>query len=202
MRSLHPSAEDCLLLDPCPSLTVLVAGPHGTAAALAAVLSDDPLRQITEPLSVTAPGSGLGEDPEATVTLGLGSIALEQATVTLFAVPDEERLWFRWEELLAAADAALVIADPHDPGSSLATTEYLYRRRIPLAVVINQPGPAWLGAAATVRRALYLADPRIPLVTADIAEHSPALRSLITLVEHAHALVAAPAAALPQQRSS
>ncbi|MCX4751162.1 hypothetical protein OG455_37625 [Kitasatospora sp. NBC_01287] len=204
MPSLHPSppSGECLLLDPRPSLAVLVAGPPGTAHTLATALSDNPLRPVTELLSVTAPGSGLSEDPDATVTLSLGRIALERAAVTLFAVPDEERLWFRWEELLCAADAALVVADPHNPASSLATTEYLHRRRIPLAAVINEPGPAWPGTKATVRRALHLNDPRIPLITADITQHGTAMSSLTALVQHAHATAAsAEAIAFPQQRS-
>ncbi|WP_370219830.1 hypothetical protein [Kitasatospora sp. GAS1066B] len=198
MPSLRSSTEDCLLLDRCPSLAVLVAGPPGTAQVLARSLSDAELRPVTELLSVTAPGSGLGEDPDATVTLGLGRIDLERAAVTLFAVPDEERYWFRWEELLSAADAALVIADPQDPPGSLATTEYLHRRGIPLTVVIDQPGTERPGTAATVRRALHLNDPRIPLVTADIGERGAAVRSLIALVEHAQ--TATGGAPFPQQR--
>ncbi|MGF1425532.1 hypothetical protein [Kitasatospora sp. LaBMicrA B282] len=186
------------MLDRCPSLAVLVAGPPGTAHALASALSDDPLQSVTELLSVTAPGSGLGEDPDTTVSLGLGRIDLDRAAVTLFAVPDQERLWFRWEELLSVADAALVVADPQNPSASLATTEYLHRRRIPLAVVIDQPGTPRPETAATVRRALHLSDPRIPLMPADIAEAGAALRCLIALVEHAQAAAEVP---FPQQRT-
>ncbi|WP_152645792.1 hypothetical protein [Streptacidiphilus albus] len=162
-------------------------------------MSDAELSPVTELLAVTAPGSGLGEDPDATVTLGLGRITLARAAVTLFAVPDEERLWFRWDELLTAVDAALVVVDPQVPGYSLAATEFLHRRGIPLAVVIDQPDTLRPAATAAVRRALHLTDPRIPFITAAIAEPAAALRSLITLVEHAEA--AAPAIAFPQPRS-
>ncbi|GAA1232275.1 ATP/GTP-binding protein [Kitasatospora nipponensis] len=191
MRSLHSSSENCLLLDRSPALAVLVAGAPGTAQILARTLSDAELLAVTELLSITAPGSGLGEEPDAMVTLRMGRIGLDGAAVTLLAVPDEERLWFRWEELLTAADAALVVADPQDPAGSLATIEYLHRRGIPLAVVIDQSSTSWPGTTADVRQALRLADPRVPLVAADITERGAALRSLVALVEHADACAAA-----------
>jgi uncharacterized protein len=86
-----------------------------------------------------------------------------------------ERFWFMWDDLSHGTLGAVVLAD-------------VRRLADPFVVALNSfPGTPRHGVDA-VRKALDL-DPHVPIVTCDARERGSCRDTLVTLVDHAIALV-------------
>ncbi|MFI9273920.1 hypothetical protein ACIGXM_24915 [Kitasatospora sp. NPDC052896] len=184
------------LADAPEHLKILVTGvDHGAVLALLTALSDSPPARVEELLSVADPNHPGA--PGATVTVEFGRIALDTATVMLFATPPQLSSWSGWADLLNGAVGAIVVADRERPTGDLATLDPLEQHGIPHLVILPAHPDAQPPLEAWVRDQLHgigirSATPRTPVVTIDARDRGAARLALVTLMEQVMTATSAP----------
>ena len=126
---------------------------------------------------------------EESVAIDSGRITIRGGRVIyLFAMPGQERFWFMWDDLSHGTLGAVVLADVRRLADCFPAIDYFEHRSTPFVVALNSfPGTPRHGVDE-VRKALDL-DPHVPIVTCDARERGSCRDTLVTLVDHAIALV-------------
>jgi len=126
---------------------------------------------------------------EESVPMDFGRITISGGLVIyLFGMPGPERFWFMWDDLSHGALGAVVLADARRLADCFPAIDYFEQRSTPFVVALNSFPGTPRHRVDEVRKALDL-DTRVPIVACDARERGSCRDTLVTLVDHAIALV-------------
>jgi uncharacterized protein len=176
------------------SVKIVVAGGFGVGKTtfVGAVSEIEPLRTEALMTEASAPVDDLTMLPDKTTTtvaMDFGRITLaEDLVLYLFGTPGQNRFWFMWDDITRGAIGAVVLVDTRRLADCFGAVDYVEQRGIPFVVALNAFDGALLHDADEVREALQL-DSAVPFVVTDARERESVKNVLVTLVEHAMAIV-------------
>jgi signal recognition particle receptor subunit beta len=172
----------------------VVAGGFGVGKTTL-VGSVSEITPLTTEAVMTTAGVGI-DDPSKVPGKGTTTVAMDFGRITiandlilyLFGTPGQTRFWFMWDELIRGALGAAVLVDTRRVTDSFAPIDFFESRKLPYLVAVNCFDGAPRYAADEVREALAIA-PEVPLVLCDARQRESAKSVLITIVEHAIAML-------------
>jgi uncharacterized protein len=176
------------------SVKIVVAGGFGVGKTtlVGAVSEIEPLRTEALMTEASAPVDDLTMLPDKTTTtvaMDFGRITLaEDLVLYLFGTPGQNRFWFMWDDITRGAIGAVVLVDTRRLADCFGAVDYVEQRDIPFIVALNAFDGILLHDADEVREALQLG-PEVPFVVTDARERESVKNVLVTLVEHAMAIV-------------
>jgi uncharacterized protein len=176
------------------SVKIVVAGGFGVGKTtlVGAVSEIEPLRTEALMTEASAPVDALTMLPDKTTTtvaMDFGRITLaEDLVLYLFGTPGQDRFWFMWDDITRGAIGAVVLVDTRRLADCFGAVDYVEQRGIPFIVALNAFDGILLHDADEVREALQLG-PEVPFVVTDARERESVKNVLVTLVEHAMAIV-------------
>jgi signal recognition particle receptor subunit beta len=176
------------------SVKIVVAGGFGVGKTtlVGAVSEIEPLRTEALMTEASAPVDDLTMLPDKTTTtvaMDFGRITLaEDLVLYLFGTPGQNRFWFMWDDITRGAIGAVVLVDTRRLADCFGAVDYVEQRGIPFIVALNAFDGILLHDADEVREALQLG-PEVPFVVTDARERESVKDVLVTLVEHAMAIV-------------
>lgn len=176
------------------SVKIVVAGGFGVGKTtfVGAVSEIEPLRTEALMTEASAPVDDLTMLPDKTTTtvaMDFGRITLaEDLVLYLFGTPGQDRFWFMWDDITRGAIGAVVLVDTRRLADCFGAVDYVEQRGIPFVVALNAFEGILLHDVDEVREALQL-DSEVPFVVTDARERESVKDVLVTLVEHAMAIV-------------
>ena len=176
------------------SVKIVVAGGFGVGKTtlVGAVSEIEPLRTEALMTEASAPVDDLTMLPDKTTTtvaMDFGRITLaEDLVLYLFGTPGQNRFWFMWDDITRGAIGAVVLVDTRRLADCFGAVDYVEQRGIPFIVALNAFDGILLHDVDEVREALQLG-PEVPFVETDARERESVKNVLVTLVEHAMAIV-------------
>jgi uncharacterized protein len=176
------------------SVKIVVAGGFGVGKTtfVGAVSEIEPLRTEALMTEASAPVDDLTMLPDKTTTtvaMDFGRITLaEDLVLYLFGTPGQNRFWFMWDDITRGAIGAVVLVDTRRLADCFGAVDYVEQRGIPFVVALNAFDGVLLHGVDEVREALQL-DSEVPFVVTDARERESVKNVLVTLVEHAMAIV-------------
>jgi uncharacterized protein len=176
------------------SVKIVVAGGFGVGKTtlVGAVSEIEPLRTEALMTEASAPVDDLTMLPDKTTTtvaMDFGRITLaEDLVLYLFGTPGQDRFWFMWDDITRGAIGAVVLVDTRRLADCFGAVDYVEQRDIPFIVALNAFDGILLHDVDEVREALQLG-PEVPFVVTDARERESVKNVLVTLVEHAMAIV-------------
>ncbi|MET0914684.1 MAG: ATP/GTP-binding protein [Jiangellaceae bacterium] len=176
------------------SVKIVVAGGFGVGKTtlVGAVSEIEPLRTEALMTEASAPVDDLTMLPDKTTTtvaMDFGRITLaEDLVLYLFGTPGQNRFWFMWDDITRGAIGAVVLVDTRRLADCFGAVDYVEQRGIPFIVALNAFDGILLHDVDEVREALQLG-PEVPFVVTDARERESVKDVLVTLVEHAMAIV-------------
>lgn len=118
-----------------------------------------------------------------TVALDFGRVTISDTLrLSLFGTPGQERFGFMWDDLIAGALGAVVIADTRRLEDAYPAIDYYEDRRVPFIVAINQFEDGPRHRLDQVRAALNIED-HIPIVRFDARSKESVKDVLIRLLD-------------------
>ena len=131
----------------------------------------------------------LPDKTTTTVAMDFGRITLaEDLVLYLFGTPGQNRFWFMWDDITRGAIGAVVLVDTRRLADCFGAVDYVEQRGIPFIVALNAFDGILLHDVDEVREALQLGS-EVPFVVTDARERESVKNVLVTLVEHAMAIV-------------
>jgi signal recognition particle receptor subunit beta len=176
------------------SVKIVVAGGFGVGKTtfVGAVSEIEPLRTEALMTEASAPVDDLTMLPDKTTTtvaMDFGRITLaEDLVLYLFGTPGQNRFWFMWDDITRGAIGAVVLVDTRRLADCFGAVDYVEQRGIPFVVALNAFDGVVLHDVDEVREALQLGS-EVPFVVTDARERESVKNVLVTLVEHAMAIV-------------
>ena len=176
------------------SVKIVVAGGFGVGKTtlVGAVSEIEPLRTEALMTEASAPVDDLTMLPDKTTTtvaMDFGRITLaEDLVLYLFGTPGQDRFWFMWDDITRGAIGAVVLVDTRRLADCFGAVDYVEQRGIPFIVALNAFDGILLHDVDEVREALQLGS-EVPFVVTDARERESVKDVLVTLVEHAMAIV-------------
>jgi signal recognition particle receptor subunit beta len=176
--------------DRATAVKIVIAGGFGVGkTTLVGTISE--IQPLTTEAVITAASIGvddLASTPSKTATtvaMDFGRITLDPTLVLyLFGTPGQTRFWFMWDELVAGAVGAVVLADTRRLADSFAPIDFFDSRGVPYVVVVNPFDGARRFELSEVRSALTVTD-RTPVLACDARDRAQVRDILIALVHHA-----------------
>ncbi len=176
------------------SVKIVVAGGFGVGKTtfVGAVSEIEPLRTEALMTEASVPVDDLTMLPDKTTTtvaMDFGRITLaEDLVLYLFGTPGQNRFWFMWDDITRGAIGAVVLVDTRRLADCFGAVDYVEQRGIPFVVALNAFDGILLHDVDEVREALQLGS-EVPFVVTDARERESVKNVLVTLVEHAMAIV-------------
>jgi hypothetical protein len=131
----------------------------------------------------------LPDKTTTTVAMDFGRITLaEDLVLYLFGTPGQNRFWFMWDDICRGAIGAVVLVDTRRLADCFGAVDYVEGRGIPFIVALNAFDGIQRHEIDEVREALQLG-PEVPFVVTDARERESVKNVLVSLVEHAMAIV-------------
>ncbi|MEV0237281.1 ATP/GTP-binding protein [Nonomuraea sp. NPDC050786] len=179
------------------AIKILIAGGFGAGKTtmVGAVSETRPLRTeeaLTQVGAHVDDLSGVERKVATTVAMDFGRITIaNDYMLYLFGTPGQERFWFVWDELAMGALGAVVLADTRRLDACFPAVDYFEKREQPFIVALNCFDGTRPFTVGEVRSAIGL-EPEIPIVHCDARRRDSGREVLITLMEHAMRMGAAP----------
>jgi uncharacterized protein len=176
------------------SVKIVIAGGFGVGKTtfVGAVSEIEPLRTEALMTEASAPVDDLTMLPDKTTTtvaMDFGRITLaEDLVLYLFGTPGQNRFWFMWDDITRGAIGAVVLVDTRRLADCFGAVDYVEQRGIPFVVALNAFDGVLQHQVDEVREALQLG-PEVPFVVTDARERESVKSVLVSLVEHAMAIV-------------
>ena len=182
------AAEDAL------SVKIVVAGGFGVGKTtlVGAVSEIEPLRTEALMTEASTPVDDLTMLPDKTTTtvaMDFGRITLaDDLVLYLFGTPGQNRFWFMWDDICRGAIGAVVLVDSRRLADCFGAVDYVEQRDIPFIVALNAFDGVQQHEVDEVRDALQVG-PEVPFVVTDARDRESVKTVLVSLVEHAMAIV-------------
>ena len=176
------------------SVKIVIAGGFGVGKTtfVGAVSEIEPLRTEALMTEASTPVDDLTMLPDKTTTtvaMDFGRITLaEDLVLYLFGTPGQNRFWFMWDDICRGAIGAVVLVDSRRLADCFGAVDYVEQRGMPFIVALNAFDGIQLHEVDDVREALQL-DPEVPFVVTDARDRESVKNVLVSLVEHAMAMV-------------
>jgi uncharacterized protein len=176
------------------SVKIVVAGGFGVGKTtfVGAVSEIEPLRTEALMTEASVPVDDITMLPDKTTTtvaMDFGRITLaEDLVLYLFGTPGQNRFWFMWDDITRGAIGAVVLVDTRRLADCFGAVDYVEQRGIPFVVALNAFNGVQQHEVNDVRDALQLGS-EVPFVVTDARDRESVKNVLVTLVEHAMAIV-------------
>jgi hypothetical protein len=108
----------------------------------------------------------------------------ESLVLYVFGAPGQHRFWFRWDDLVRDAIAAVVLVDTRRLADSFAPIDYFESRGMPFLVAVNQFDENVRYSLDDVRDALVIS-PKVRVSSCGARSRASATETLIAATEHA-----------------
>lgn len=176
------------------SVKIVIAGGFGVGKTtfVGAVSEIEPLRTEALMTEASTPVDDLTMLPDKTTTtvaMDFGRITLaEDLVLYLFGTPGQNRFWFMWDDICRGAIGAVVLVDSRRLADCFGAVDYVEQRGTPFIVALNAFDGIQRHDVDEVREALQIG-PEVPFVVTDARDRESVKDVLVSLVEHAMAIV-------------
>jgi signal recognition particle receptor subunit beta len=187
-------ADGAKALQDALSVKIVIAGGFGVGKTtfVGAVSEIEPLRTEALMTEASTPVDDLTMLPDKTTTtvaMDFGRITLaEDLVLYLFGTPGQNRFWFMWDDICRGAIGAVVLVDSRRLADCFGAVDYVEQRGTPFIVALNAFDGIQRHDVDEVREALQIG-PEVPFVVTDARDRESVKNVLVSLVEHAMAIV-------------